>query len=97
MIPDRVLGANLDALTTAAEMDVDTDVMVSWLPLYHDMGLVGLLGTSMCFGLALVQAAPQDFLAHPGHWLEWMSEYRRHGHGGTELLLGPGGAARCAG
>ncbi len=76
MIPDRVLGANLDALTTAAEMDIDHDVMVSWLPLYHDMGLVGLLGTSMCFGLDLVQAAPQDFLAHPGHWLEWISTYR---------------------
>jgi fatty-acyl-CoA synthase len=76
MIPDRVFGANLDALTVAAHMDQDTDVMVSWLPLYHDMGLVGLLGTSMCFGLDLVQAAPQDFLAHPGHWLEWISTYR---------------------
>jgi fatty-acyl-CoA synthase len=76
MIPDRVLGANLDALTEAAEMDLDTDVMVSWLPLYHDMGLVGLLTTSMTFGLDLVQAAPQDFLAHPGNWLEWISTYR---------------------
>jgi fatty-acyl-CoA synthase len=76
MLPDRVLGANLDALTTAAQMDQDNDVMVSWLPLYHDMGLIGLLTTSMCFGLDLVQAAPQDFLAHPGHWLEWISTYR---------------------
>jgi fatty-acyl-CoA synthase len=76
MIPDRVLGANLDALTEAAEMDIETDVMVSWLPLYHDMGLVGLLTTSMSFGLDLVQAAPQDFLAHPGNWLEWISTYR---------------------
>jgi len=76
MIPDRVLGANLDALTQAAQMDVETDVMVSWLPLYHDMGLVGMLTTSMAFGLDLVQAAPQDFLAHPGHWLEWISTYR---------------------
>jgi fatty-acyl-CoA synthase len=76
MIPDRVLGANLDALTEAARMDVETDVMVSWLPLYHDMGLVGMLTTSMAFGLDLVQAAPQDFLAHPGNWLEWISTYR---------------------
>jgi fatty-acyl-CoA synthase len=76
MIPDRVLGANLDALSEAAEMDLDTDVMVSWLPLYHDMGLVGFLTTSMTFGLDLVQAAPQDFLAHPGNWLEWISTYR---------------------
>jgi fatty-acyl-CoA synthase len=75
MIPDRVLGANLDAITTAAELH-DDDVMVSWLPLYHDMGLVGFLSTPMCFGIDLVLAAPQDFLAHPGHWMEWISEYR---------------------
>jgi len=76
MIPDRVLGANLDALSEAARMEIETDVMVSWLPLYHDMGLVGMLTTSMAFGLDLVQAAPQDFLAHPGNWLEWISTYR---------------------
>ena len=75
MIPDRVLGANLDAITAAAEL-YDDDVMVSWLPLYHDMGLVGFLATPMCFGIDLVLAAPQDFLAHPGHWMEWISEYR---------------------
>jgi fatty-acyl-CoA synthase len=75
MIPDRVFGANLDAITTAAELQ-DDDVFVSWLPLYHDMGLVGLLGTPMCFGAELVLAAPQDFLAHPGHWMEWISQYR---------------------
>ncbi|HEY1278626.1 MAG TPA: AMP-binding protein [Acidimicrobiales bacterium] len=75
MIPDRVLGSNLDAITAAAEL-YDDDVMVSWLPLYHDMGLVGFLATPMCFGIDLVLAAPQDFLAHPGHWMEWISEYR---------------------
>jgi fatty-acyl-CoA synthase len=74
MIPDRVFGANLDAITTAAELQ-DDDVFVSWLPLYHDMGLVGFLGTPMCFGAELVLAAPQDFLAHPGHWMEWISDY----------------------
>jgi len=37
---------------------------------------VGLLGIPMCFGVDLVQAAPQDFLAHPGHWMEWISDYR---------------------
>ena len=30
----------------------------------------------MSFGLDLVLAAPQDFLAHPGHWMEWISTYR---------------------
>ncbi|NDB06566.1 MAG: hypothetical protein EBX95_12725 [Acidimicrobiia bacterium] len=40
MIPDRVLTANVDASCVAAELDTE-EVMVSWLPLYHDMGLVG--------------------------------------------------------
>jgi fatty-acyl-CoA synthase len=83
MLPDRVFGANLDAITEAAALDADGDVIVSWLPLYHDMGLVGLLGTSMCYGVNLVQAAPQDFLAHPGHWMEWISEY------GGSVTAGP--------
>ena len=76
MIPDRVFGANLDAITTAAELDGDNEVIVSWLPLYHDMGLVGCLGTPLTTGVDLVQAAPQDFLAHPGHWMQWVSDYR---------------------
>lgn len=75
MIPDRVLGSNIDALITAAEVDIATDVVVSWLPLYHDMGLVGTLSTPMTSGTELVQAAPQDFLAHPGNWMQWLSDY----------------------
>ncbi len=76
MIPDRVLGANLNALVEATGITAEADVAVSWLPLYHDMGLVGLLGTPMTTGADLVLAAPQDFLAHPGHWMEWISTYR---------------------
>ena len=40
------------------------------------MGLVGFLATAMTTGVHLVQAAPQDFLAHPGHWMQWISDYR---------------------
>lgn len=75
MIPDRVLTANIDASCSAAELDSD-EVMVSWLPLYHDMGLVGFLSVPMLNGVQLVQAAPQDFMAHPGHWMEWVSEWK---------------------
>ena len=66
------------------------DVMVSWLPLYHDMGLVGFLALPMTKGVDLVQAAPQDFLAHPGNWMQWLSDYGGHRHRGTELLVGAG-------
>lgn len=75
MIPDRVLSANIDACCEAAELN-DADVMVSWLPLYHDMGLVGFLALPMTKGVDLVQAAPQDFLAHPGNWMQWVSDWR---------------------
>ena len=75
MIPDRVLSANIDACCEAAELDAD-EVMVSWLPLYHDMGLVGFLALPMTKGVRLVQAAPQDFMAHPGNWMKWVSDYR---------------------
>jgi fatty-acyl-CoA synthase len=74
MIPDRVLAANIDACCIAAELSLD-EVMVSWLPLYHDMGLVGFLSIPMTRGVQLVQAAPQDFLAHPGNWMQWISDW----------------------
>ena len=63
MIPDRVLTANVDACCDAAEL-TEREVMVSWLPLYHDMGLVGFLAIPMTTGVQLVQAAPQDASAH---------------------------------
>lgn len=75
MIPDRVLTANVDASCAAAELDTE-EVMVSWLPLYHDMGLVGFLSIPMMNGVQLVQAAPQDFMAHPGSWMQWISDWR---------------------
>ncbi len=74
MIPDRVLAANIDASCSAAELG-EGEVMVSWLPLYHDMGLVGFLSIPMTNGCQLVQAAPQDFLAKPGNWMQWISDW----------------------
>ena len=67
--------ANLDAIAEAAGLDADDDVLVSWLPLYHDMGLVGLLTLPMTTGTDLVLGAPQDFTARPARWMEWMSTY----------------------
>jgi len=75
MLPHRCVTANLDAIAEAAHLDLDRDVAVSWLPLYHDMGLIGLLATPMTTGVDLVLAAPQDFLAAPARWIEWLAEF----------------------
>ncbi len=75
MLPDRCVGANIDAIIAGAQL-THADRAVSWLPLYHDMGLIGLLMAPMLHGFELVLGAPQDFLARPACWLEWISEYR---------------------
>jgi fatty-acyl-CoA synthase len=83
MVPHRCMAANLDAIVDAAEVDPDEDMAVSWLPLYHDMGLIGLLGGPMTCGFDLVLAAPQDFLAAPARWMEWTAEF------GATVTAGP--------
>jgi fatty-acyl-CoA synthase len=82
MLPDRCIGANLDAIIAGAQI-THADRAVSWLPLYHDMGLIGLLMAPMLHGFELVLGAPQDFLGRPDCWLEWISEF-----GGT-ITAGP--------
>ena len=76
MLPHRTVTANLDAIAAATSLDPDVDVLVSWLPLYHDMGLVGLLTTGLTSGTPLVLGAPTDFTSSPGRWMEWISTYR---------------------
>lgn len=52
------------------------DVAVSWLPLYHDMGLIGMWLGSLYFGAPLVLLTPFSFLTHPERWL-WAIHYHR--------------------
>ncbi|MFK3941982.1 non-ribosomal peptide synthase/polyketide synthase [Pseudomonas monteilii] len=54
------------------------DVIVSWLPLYHDMGLIGGLLQPIFSGVPCVLMAPGYFLARPLRWLQAISD-----HGGT--------------
>ena len=75
MLSHRSILANLDGAIEAAEVQIGTDRVVSWLPLYHDMGLIGLLTLPMITGIDLVIAGPQDFMSAPARWLEWISHY----------------------
>jgi fatty-acyl-CoA synthase len=51
------------------------ETFVSWLPLYHDMGVMGMVG-SLAKGLNLCFMATQTFIHWPGAWLEAISRYR---------------------
>jgi 1-acyl-sn-glycerol-3-phosphate acyltransferase len=66
--------ANIRAIGRVLEVDAQ-DVFVSWLPLYHDMGLIGAWMGSLYHGIPLVVMAPQDFLARPSRWLRALHEY----------------------
>ncbi len=69
------LHANLAAMRDTAALDPETDVLVSWLPLFHDMGMVGFLTMPMAIGAELVKVTPADFMASPLLWPELISRY----------------------
>jgi 1-acyl-sn-glycerol-3-phosphate acyltransferase len=69
----RQLLANVAAMGRVAEVG-SSDVFVSWLPLYHDMGLIGAWHAPLVFGIPLVVLSPLTFLAHPVAWLDAVTE-----------------------
>jgi acyl-CoA synthetase (AMP-forming)/AMP-acid ligase II len=83
------LVANIHAMGQALQVGRH-DVGVSWLPLYHDMGLIGALLFCIYWRLPLVLMSPTTFLMDPGRWL-----WAIHRHRGT-LSPAPNFAyARC--
>ena len=74
--------ANLQAMAQEVQI-TSTDVFVSWLPLYHDMGLIGAWLGSLYYAYPLVLMSPLAFLARPARWL-----WAIHTHRGT-LSAGP--------
>jgi len=69
--------ANIRAMGQVTRV-TSTDVFVSWLPLYHDMGLIGAWLGSLYHGFPLVIMPPLSFLARPERWLQAINR-----HGGT--------------
>ena len=73
---------NIRAMGRALRVTPD-DVFVSWLPLYHDMGLIGAWMGSLIYGFKYPVMSPLTFLARPARWL-----WSIHRHRGT-LSGGP--------
>ncbi|MCV7381954.1 long-chain fatty acid--CoA ligase [Mycobacterium alsense] len=75
-ITHRNIYSNAEAMFIGAEYEVDKDVMVSWLPCFHDMGMVGFLTIPMYFGAELVKVTPMDFLRDTLLWAKLIDKYK---------------------
>lgn len=62
-------------------------VVVSWLPIYHDMGLIGSLMQPLYEGGQCVLMSPAAFLQRPRRWLAAMTQFRAHTSGGPNFAL----------
>ena len=67
--------ANIRAMGTTMDAS-SADVFVSWLPLYHDMGLIGAWLGCLHYAARLYVMAPLSFLIRPQSWLWAMHRYR---------------------
>ena len=61
------------------------DVFVSWLPLYHDMGLIGGCFATMFLGFPVVLMSPLAFLSRPGSWMRAIHRHRGTISGGPNF------------
>ena len=83
-----VLHGNLMANMRAIEEGLSVspqDVFASWLPLNHDMGLIGGLLQPIHRGIPVVLMSPRFFLERPIRWLETIARYRATVSGGPDF------------
>jgi fatty-acyl-CoA synthase len=66
----------IEALSEAIRIDKSQDVIVSWLPLYHDMGLIAGFILPILSGIPLVLLSPFDWVRAPYRLLQAVSQYR---------------------
>ena len=81
--------ANIRGLGQRLQAD-STDIFVSWLPLYHDMGLIGAWLATLYHGIPVALMSPLAFLAKPSRWL-----WALHRHGATLTASPNFGYERC--
>lgn len=89
MLSARSIAAQVELVIAMLGAD-EHDIVSSWLPLSHDMGLFGLMLPTCARGAELVLSSPERFLARPRSWLSDCAE-----HGAT-ISAGPSSALRLA-
>ena len=82
VITHRAALCNARALVARLDL-TPADVGVSWIPFFHDMGLIGVLLASLTGGFPVHVLRPAQFLLHPWSWLELVGET------GASLTVGP--------
>ncbi len=90
IITQRSVMANLQAISHDGIKLRAGDRCVSWLPFYHDMGLVGFVLTPMATQLSVDYLRTQDFAMRPMQWLKLISKNR-----GTVSVAPPFGYELC--
>jgi fatty-acyl-CoA synthase len=75
-ISHRNIVSNAEAMFIGADVDPESDVIVSWLPCFHDMGMTGYLTAPMYFGIELVKITPMDFLRDTLLWARLIDKYQ---------------------
>jgi 1-acyl-sn-glycerol-3-phosphate acyltransferase len=75
VLTHAMLLANMRAMVRATGA-TPADVFVSWLPLYHDMGLIGAWLNTLYCSIPLVVMSPLAFLSRPARWLWAIHRYR---------------------
>ena len=91
MVTHGNLIANAHSIGTAMELDHRTDRGVSWLPLYHDMGLIGFVITPLMRAMDIVFVPTLSFVKRPNVWMQAMHDYK------ATLAFGPNFAYALAG
>lgn len=67
--------ANVSGFVDRMRIQPD-DIVVSWLPLYHDMGLIGTMIGPLMADVQLISIPPQDFLKRPDFWLRMLGKHK---------------------
>jgi acyl carrier protein len=75
MLTHANLLANIRAIVDSIQA-TPRDVFISWLPLYHDMGLIGAFLGTLYVGCPLVVMSPLEFLAKPERWIRAIHDFR---------------------